>query len=90
MSNPLDREDGRDEAGHVLLHRALPSARYQREHSEYMQYELETAAIPARPLSDLAQERRTAELERLSEHRAQKWGVGFSRCCQSGACQEFS
>jgi hypothetical protein len=62
MSNPLYRDDGRDEAGNVLLHRTLPAARHQREHSEYRQYELETVSIPARPLSDLAQERRTVGL----------------------------
>lgn len=67
--NPLYREERRDELGNLHLRRVFPSAWYEYENAEYRykQYLPETVSVEETVLVDLAQGKRTSEVERLIE-----------------------
>lgn len=63
--NPLYREDGRNGLGSVHFRHTFPSVWYEEENGECRQYEPETVSIDSKVLADLAQGKRTPEVERL-------------------------
>jgi ubiquinone/menaquinone biosynthesis C-methylase UbiE len=67
--NPLYREQTRDKLEDIQFRRAFPSVWYQRENAayEHKQYLPETVSVGQATLTDLAQGRRTAEVEALIE-----------------------
>jgi hypothetical protein len=63
--NPLYAQEGPDESGQVRLSLRMPSPWYEQEDGDCRWYEPETVCLDAQVWSDLAQGRRTAEIERL-------------------------
>jgi SAM-dependent methyltransferase len=67
--NPLYREERHDEPENVHLRRVFPSAHYEQENAEYRykRYLPETVSVKPTVLVDLAQGKRTPEVEGLIE-----------------------
>jgi ubiquinone/menaquinone biosynthesis C-methylase UbiE len=65
--NPLYKVERRDEFGTVRLHRTFPSALYEEENAECKKYLPEIVEIQSEILTDLAQGKRTAGVEKLIE-----------------------
>lgn len=65
--NPLYEQEAAEESGRVRLRLRMPSPWYEQEDGDCRQYEPETVSLDAQVLRDLAQGRRTVEIERLLE-----------------------
>ncbi len=63
--NPLYLEERRDSCGNVHLRREFPSTFYEQDHVEYKKYLPEVVEVHTEILANLAQGKRTPEVERL-------------------------
>jgi SAM-dependent methyltransferase len=65
--NPLYQQDREDGFGNVRLRHTFPSPWYAEENGECRQYEPETLTVSSKALADMAEGKRTMEIERLIE-----------------------